>query len=112
MLPIKSRPRSMDRVRKGLRFFAGAVMSCRPRRSASFTRSLKLASRARRNRSNSAATSSSIVSVVLMHQDIRTMMPCCNELRHVAVVELDLHFLRYADKVDEHAGSAGLWIAG
>src|SRR5262249_34430924 len=45
-------PRSNAWVRNGSRFFGFAVMSRKPRRRASLTRSLRLAFRARRRRSN------------------------------------------------------------
>src|SRR3954462_4491934 len=74
ILSISSRPQSNDLVRNGFLFLGSAVMSRRPRRSASFTRSFRLSSRSRRSRSSSAATSSSMVRVVLIHQDISYLM--------------------------------------
>ncbi len=75
MLGMRTRPRSTDCVRKGLRGFGRAAISRSPRRNASLTRSLKLAARFRRVCSSIAATSSSIVSVVLIHQNIAYLMP-------------------------------------
>jgi hypothetical protein len=51
--------------------FDCGFISLRPRRSASFTNSLRPTSRCLRTRSSAAATSSSSVRVVLMHQDMR-----------------------------------------
>jgi hypothetical protein len=55
----RSRPSSTLCVRKSSRRFGRAVKSFNPRRSASFTTSFRLPSRARRTRSSTAATSSS-----------------------------------------------------
>src|SRR5258708_413002 len=67
-------PRSTTRVRNGSRGFVRAVMSLIPRLSASLIRSLRLLSRALRRRSRLAATSSSMVRVVLTHQNITMLM--------------------------------------
>ena len=67
-------PSRIERVRNGFRRLVGALISLIPRRKASFTISLKLASRLRRNRSIAAAISSSIVNVVLMHHAICSLM--------------------------------------
>src|SRR5450759_4533241 len=67
MLGSRIRPRSTTCVWDGSRCLGRTVKSLSPLRSASLTMSFKLASRARRNRSSSAATSSSSVRVVLIH---------------------------------------------
>src|ERR1700730_3927110 len=74
MLGTLSRPRSTDRVRNGRRSLGRRLMSSRPRRSASLIRSRSFAPRALRNRTSTAATSSSIVRVVRMHQSILVLM--------------------------------------
>lgn len=75
ILGISSAPASTDLVRNGLRGFGRESISRNPRRNTSLIRSLRLVSRLRRNRSSVAATSSSMVSVVLTHQDITYLMP-------------------------------------
>jgi hypothetical protein len=61
----KSRSSEVDRTSaNGSRRLAGAVISLRPRRSASLTRSFKSVLRSLRRRFNNAVTSSSIVKVV------------------------------------------------
>src|SRR5215472_3537502 len=71
MLVIRARPRSTDRVRIGERGFGRPPISCNPRRSASLMRLFRAAPRFLRSCSSIAATSSSIVSVVRTHQDIK-----------------------------------------
>src|SRR3984893_2649269 len=74
ILGIRGVPRSTDGVRYGFRCFGGAFMSRNPRRSASLITSLRLASRLGRMFSKLAATSSSMVNVVRMHQNINHLM--------------------------------------
>src|ERR1035437_11085234 len=74
MLGNRIRPKSTTCVWDGSRCLGCAFKSPSPLRSASLTMSFKLASRARRNCSIAAATSSSSVRVVLMHQNISLLM--------------------------------------
>src|SRR5438270_8150444 len=74
MLTSLTRPRSTDLVRKTLCGFRRAVISRSPRRKASLMTSFRLISRFLRTCSSVAATSSSIVNVVLMHQGIFKLM--------------------------------------
>src|ERR1700722_4540153 len=71
---MSASPTSTARVRNGSRRFGRVVISLMPRRSASLISSLRLPSRALRRRSRLAATSSSMVRVVLMHHDINGLM--------------------------------------
>jgi hypothetical protein len=52
-LAIRSRPSATDRVCEGSRRLVRPIISFRPRRNASLTRSFRLASRLLRNRSSS-----------------------------------------------------------
>jgi hypothetical protein len=67
---IRNRPRATDRVRKHSRRLVRPLISFKPRRSASLTRSFRLALRVLRSRSSTAATSSSRVRVVLKTADV------------------------------------------
>jgi hypothetical protein len=73
-LPIRTRPSAPARVEKRSRRLVDLFMSWSPRRSASLIRSLRLTLRVRRTLSRAAATSSSMVRVVLTHQGINVLM--------------------------------------
>src|SRR5450759_1564978 len=77
MLGSRIRPRSTTCVWDGSRCLGRTVKSFSPLRNASLTMSFKFASPVRRNRSIAAATSSSSVRVVLMHQGISFLMRGC-----------------------------------
>lgn len=74
MLPTRQRPTETERVRKRLRRRAGRDICSSPYLNASLTISFRERLPALRSRSREAATSSSKVSVVLMHQNVGNLM--------------------------------------
>jgi hypothetical protein len=75
MLARRTRPSATDFVWKDWMRFGRDVMSFSPRRKALLMSSFSPESLLFRSRSKAAATSSSKVNVVRMHQDITQLMP-------------------------------------